>query len=362
MSKAADVVARLREAAAAERLDPAAFLGLIRDVFRTAGLSDADATTAAEVAVYGSMHGTDAHGAVQLPLYITGLLDGTIKSRPDYKISGNLPCCAVIDADHALGLVVSCKAMAMAIERAKTDGLGAVAVRNSSHFAGAGYYCDLAAKQNLVGFAFTNASPAIAPTGSKQALLGTNPIGVSFPRGAKDPIIADFATAVVARSRVRAMLALGQTTVPEGWALDAEGKPTTDAAQAVKGSILPIGGPKGYALALMVELLCTALSDCEPGFQITYENVVKRPSTIGQFFLALNPAGFVDQAAYEKRINHVADVIETAAPIEVRSPPRLPGARAEAVNRAFQKDGFLVSDNHRHALRAVADLFEKRGL
>ena len=110
-----------------------------------------------------------------MPLYITGLLDGTIKSAPNIKTTNNLPCCLVMDADNALGLVVSRHAIDAAIDLAKKYGLGAVAVRNSSHFGGAGYYSDRAAQQGLIGFAFTNASPAIAPTGSKEALLGTNP-------------------------------------------------------------------------------------------------------------------------------------------------------------------------------------------
>ena len=140
----------------------------------------------------------------------------------------------------------------------------------------------------------------------------------------------DMATSVVARSRIRAMLALGVKELPDGWALDPDGKPTNDPAIAVKGSVLPIGGPKGYALSLMVELLCSALSDGEPGFQVTYENVVKRPSTISQFFFAMNPQGFVGLDAYGKRAAHIAGKLKSAKPID--------GApRAAAAGRAQRK-------------------------
>ena len=297
---------------------------------------------------------------MQLPLYITGLLDGTIKSTPNVMTTSNLPCCVVMDADNALGLVISHDAIDAAIELAKKYGLGAVAVRNSSHFGGAGYFSERAAKQGLIGFAFTNASPAIAPTGSKEALLGTNPIGAAFPLPDAEPIVADMATSVVARSRIRAMLALGQKTMPEGWALDPDGKPTTDPAVAVKGSVLPIGGPKGYALSLMVELLCSALSDCEPGFQVTYENVVKRPSTISQFFFAMNPEGFVGLDRYGKRAAHIADKLRSAKPIEGAAPPRLPGARSAEIERSNRAEGLAMFDNLRHALKLVADMIEKR--
>jgi LDH2 family malate/lactate/ureidoglycolate dehydrogenase len=357
---ASTIAQRLKAATAAERMSAADFIALLRDTFSYAGLSREDAEIAADVAAYGTLHGSDAHGAVQMPLYITGLLDGTIKSRPNMATGGALPCCKVIDADNALGLVVGVRAMDAVIAMTKQYGMGAVAVRNSSHFGGAGYFSEHAAKHGLIGFAFTNASKAIAPTGSKEALLGTNPIGAAFPLPNEEPLVIDLATSIVARSRIRYMLALGQKTIPEGWALDPDGKPTTDPAIAVKGSVLPIGGPKGYALSLMVELLCSALSDCEPGFQVTYENVVKRPSTISQFFFAMNPEGFAGLDAYGKRAAHIAETCKNAQPIEGEPPPRLPGARGQAVAAKYRAEGLPISDNLRHALNTVAGMIEKR--
>jgi LDH2 family malate/lactate/ureidoglycolate dehydrogenase len=265
-----------------------------------------------------------------------------------------------MDADNALGLVMGCRAMDAVIDLTKRYGMGAAAVRNSSHFGGAGYFSERAARQGLIGFAFTNASKAIAPTGSKEALLGTNPIGAAFPLPDDKPIVMDMATSIVARSRIRAMLALGQKSIPDGWALDPDGKPTTDPAIAVKGSVLPIGGPKGYALSLMVELLCSALSDGEPGFQVTYENVVKRPSTISQFFFAMNPEGFVGLDAYGKRAAYIANTLKKAQPIDGEPPPRLPGARAEAVNVKNRAEGLALFDALRHALNTVATAIEQR--
>ena len=129
---------------------------------------------------------------------------------------------------------------------------------------------------------------------------------------------------------------------------------------AVKGSVLPIGGAKGYALSLIVELLCSALSDCEPGFQVTYENVVKRPSTISQFFLAMNPEGFIGFDRYSKRAADIADRVKNAKPIDGAAPPRLPGARSAHIDRKNRAEGLVMFDNLRHALRLVADLIEKR--
>jgi LDH2 family malate/lactate/ureidoglycolate dehydrogenase len=353
------LAARLRQIAGADRVAPTDLAALASDVFASCGVPREDADIAAEVAVWAQMHGSDSHGAVHLPLYTRGLIDGTIKSKPKFEAVKPLPCCVVLDADHGLGLVASRRAIDMAVEIAKVQGLGAVAVRRSSHFGAAGYYADRAAEHGIIGLAFTNAMPAIAPTGGTEGLFGTNPIGVGFPVPGTEPIIADMATAMVARSRIRHALAAGQKSIPEGWALDPQGRPTTDPAVAVKGSLLPIGGPKGYALSLMVEILCSALADGEPGFQVTYENMVKRPSNISQFFLALNPDGFAGSKRYGERVAHIADVVGKAKAMEGEAPPRLPGARGQAVERKAEKEGITMFDNLRAALKNVAGMIEE---
>jgi (2R)-3-sulfolactate dehydrogenase (NADP+) len=164
----------------------------------------------------------------------------------------------------------------------------------------------------------------------------------------------------VARSRIRHALAAGEKIIPEGWALDPTGRPTTDPAVAVKGSLLPIGGPKGYALSLMVEILCSALSDGEPGFQVTYENMVKRPSNISQFFLVLNPAAFAGNERYGARVAHIADVVRQAKPMEGGTPPRLPGARGHAIKSKAATEGIAMFGNLRSALNNVAGMLETR--
>jgi LDH2 family malate/lactate/ureidoglycolate dehydrogenase len=355
-----DLANRFRRASTASHIAPEDLFALARDAFLLCGVGQTDAETAAEIALYAQLHGSDSHGVVHLPLYMTGLLDGTINKAPKFVTTSGLPCCVVIDADRGLGLLASRHAIDRTIELAKRHGLGAAAVRNSSHFGVAGYYADRAAEQGLIGFAFTNASPAIAPTGAKEALLGTNPIGAAFPLPEDDSIVVDMATAVVARSRIRHMLALGHKTIPEGWALDPDGRPTIDIETALKGSLQAIGGPKGYALSLMVELLCSALSDGQPGFDVTYENVVKRPSGICQFFLVLNPDGFAGFDAYSARAGHIAERLRNAAPMTESSPPRLPGARGHAINRRSRAEGIAMFDSLRHALKTVADLIEKR--
>jgi len=358
MADIALLAERLREFAASEHVKPEKLSRLVSDTFEHCGVPHEDAAIGAEVALWAQLHGSDSHGVVHLPLYVRGLLDRTIKARPAFTTTQAMSCCAVLDADNGLGLVASRRAIDMAIGIARQFGLGAVSIRNSSHFGAAGYYADRAAEHGLIGIALTNAMPAIAPTGGTEGLLGTNPIGVAFPVPGADPVIADMATAVVARSRIRHALAAGQKTIPEGWALDPSGRPTIDPAVAVKGSLLPIGGPKGYALALMVEILCSALSGGEPGFQVTYENMVKRPSNICQFFLVLNPDGFAGSERYGARVTHIAEVIGKAKAMEGEAPPRLPGARGHAVKRKVAAEGIAMFGNLRSALNNVAGMLE----
>lgn len=352
----------LRTFAAAERVPYPQFLAAVTALFARVGLTEADAASAAEVALYPQLTGSDSHGVVTMPLYLTGLLDNTIKPGAQFAVHrDDGRAAAVIDADNGLGLLAGRQALDMACDMAKDFGLGAVAVRNSSHFGAAGYYADRAAGLGLIGLAFSNAAPAIAPTDGVQALLGTNPIGAGIPLDGRAPIVLDMATSMAARSRIRQSLVNGET-IPEGWAIDADGFPTTDPAAAIAGSVLPIGGPKGYGLALLVELLCSGLADGEPGLDITYENVVKRPSRTSHFFLAIDAEAFAGSASFDRRARHLAAVIEGSKGRAGGPPPRLPGARAQASRGARLEQGIPLQQNLRAALNQSADILERYGV
>ena len=349
------ITARLESAASAKSLAPAELTTLAKDVFVACGVPDADAATAAEIAVYAQLRGSDSHGAIHLPLYVTGLIDKTIKARPAFKWSGNLAATNVLDADNGLGLIAGHRAIDVAIGLARQLGLGAVAVRNSSHYGVAGYYADRAAEQGLIGLSFSNAMPAMAPHGATEARLGTNPIAAAFPVPGEDTIVLDMATTTVARSRIRHAKSQGHP-IPADWALDPEGRPTTDPDQAIKGTVQPIGGPKGFGLGLMVEMLCSALSDGQPGFDVTYENMVKRPSGISQFFLVMNPAGFAGSEPFGARAKHLAAGVRSAKPIAGSAAPRLPGARGHEVERRARSEGIQVTPILCSALQQTAKL------
>src|SRR6185312_1884543 len=155
MANIAELTSRLRALAGAEAVNPAELSQLVSDVFEFCGVEQPDAAVAAEVALWAQLHGSDSHGVVHLPLYVRGLLDRTIKARPAISTTHAMACCAVVDADHGLGLVASRRSVDMAIEMAAQHGLGAVAIRRSSHFGAAGYYADRAAERGMIGLAFS---------------------------------------------------------------------------------------------------------------------------------------------------------------------------------------------------------------
>jgi LDH2 family malate/lactate/ureidoglycolate dehydrogenase len=356
-----DIKSRAASIAAAGQVSASDLAALAFDMFAAAGVSTDDSRIATDAVMWASLRGIESHGAVHMPLYLVGLLDKTIKSAPHITYEGNLPACRAMDADNGLGLVACTHALNAAIELARTFGLGAVSVRNSSHFGAAGYYAELAARHGMVAMAFSNASPALAPPGSREAKLGTNPIAAAFPVPDAEPIVMDMATTVVARSRIRQAKALGKP-IPADWAFDSEGNPTTDPAKAVEGTLQAIGGPKGFGLSLMVELFCSALSDGTPGFDVNYENFVKRPSRISQFFIVMNPEGFAGSAQYGARARHIADGLLGAKRIDEAVAPRLPGARGHRTRTAYERDGIPVKEALGNALKQAAELLVARQL
>lgn len=240
-------------------------------IFQAIGCLEGDARLAADVLLSADLRGVDSHGVARLPGYVRLYDLGRLNPQPDIKVVHESPSTAVIDGDRGLGLVVGPWAMRVAIEKAKTAGTGWVAVRNSNHFGIAGYHAMLALPYDMIGQAMTHAAPLVAPTFSLDKLLGTNPIAVAVPALTEPPFVADFASTAVAYGKLEILQRKGQS-IPEGWAQDANGQPTTD-AYAVKngGALLPLGSDrehgshKGYGLGAIVDIFSGVLSGANYG-------------------------------------------------------------------------------------------------
>jgi LDH2 family malate/lactate/ureidoglycolate dehydrogenase len=277
------------------------------DVLAGVGVPREEAEIAADVLITSDLRGIESHGLGRLKMYYDRIRAGTVAATAPFEVVRELAATAVVDAHYGLGLVAGPRAMRLAIEKARVYGLGAVAVRRSTHFGIDGYYPLMAVKEGMIGMSFTNARPSIAPTFGVKPMLGTNPIAFGAPTDEVCPFLYDAATSITQRGKIEVANRVGKH-VPEGWVIDRDCDPVTDPAAILQGfdrgtnALLPLGGPgellagyKGYGLAVMVEILSSALQSGAflygvSGFDPQGNRI---PLEVGHFFLAMNVEAFV---------------------------------------------------------------------
>ena len=314
------------------------------NILRLAGMSAANAQIMARGLTYAQEAGINSHGLAHLAAYIAGFESGALNANPQFQVITTLPATAILEADQAPGVLAGQVACDDAVRRAAAVGIGAVSVRNSSHFGAASAFVDRMVSQGMVGLVLSNASPTVAPRGAKTALFGTNPIACGFPNADGAPIILDLATTAGSRARIRKAAAEGEQ-IPEHWALDLDGLPTTNPKAALKGTMQALGGEKGTVLSLMVELICVALSGGKPGrHALPPQEPSDAPRNISHFFLALNPDGYGASGSVAKRVADIAQSITSAPPTTRGIAPRLPGQRAADHRAKAQTQGIVVSE------------------
>ncbi len=282
-----------------------------RDVFVGLGVPPRDAHVVADALVRANLEGTDSHGVSRLAVYAQRMREGRISAAPQVSVE-RAGCVLQVDGDNGLGQVASYRALEAALPVVEEAGIVAVTVRNSNHFGTAAYYCQMACRRNLALIATTNSPPGIAPWGGREPYFGTNPIAFGFPTRREPPVIVDMSSSVVARGRIILAAAQGQE-IPEGWATDEEGKVTVDAAAALRGAVLPLGGAKGYALALAVEVLSGVLSGSAFGPQVN--NLYKDgdpPANVGHCFFLLDVSCLMPLEEYRARMERFLEEIKAA--------------------------------------------------
>jgi L-2-hydroxycarboxylate dehydrogenase (NAD+) len=240
-------------------------------IFLKIGCSEPDAGTATRSLLSADLRGVDSHGVARLSGYIRLWEAARVNAKPHLQIIHETPSTAVVDGDRGLGLVVAPFAMQVAIEKAKAVGTGWVSVKNSNHFGIAGHHAMMALEHDMIGIAMTNASALVAPTFSKERMLGTNPIAVAIPAGEQPAFVADFATTTAANGKLE-ILQRKNEAMPLGWAITKEGQPSVNANEIKNGgSLLPLGGDKehgshkGYALGAIVDIFSAILSGANYG-------------------------------------------------------------------------------------------------
>lgn len=286
----------------------------------------ADAEVIAECLVSADLRGVSTHGIVRLPGYLERLRRGLIAARPQLTVRRVTAASAQVDGDNGFGFVVACRAVDVAVELAHGAGIGAVSVRRSTHFGMAAAYALRGVRSGMVTIVMTNSSPAMPPFGGSRPLLGTGPLAVGVPGGARSQdFVLDMSPAVAARGKIRLAAQRGEQ-IPAGYALTAEGMPTTDPWQALDGVLLPMGGPKGSGLALTIDILCGVLTGAAFAGDVgdQYQDY-DRPQNVGHFVLAMRPDLFVSLDDYRDRMDTLADRVHHNPPMAGTDAVLMPG-------------------------------------
>lgn len=262
-----------------------------------AGSDPAEAVVVANNLIGANLRGIDSHGLVRLPVYVERMRRGVIDTPAHVTIARQMPAAALLDGGNGWGAVVGRQGMEMAISMAAANGVGVVTVVNSNHFGYAAHYGEMALARDMIAIVTTNATPLMIPTGGREVALGTNPICICAPAGQEPPFVFDGATTVVARGKITVAAKKG-LRIPTNWGVDAQGHPTDDPA-AVTG-LSPLGGYKGYDLAVAVDILSGVLGGGPFGQYIGVLGAAEGPQRVGHFFLALNIEAFRDIAGFKQ--------------------------------------------------------------
>ncbi len=334
-------------------------------VLEVAGVLSDDAALAADVLLAADLRGIDSHGVARLRGYFGALRSGQINATPELRVVRETLTTATVDADNGLGLVVGPWANEIAMDKALDAGSGWVAVRNSNHFGIAGYYVLQALDRDLIGWAMTNSSALVAPIFGTGRMLGTNPLAIAFPGREEPPIVIDLATSVVAFGKIEIARRMG-LPIPQGWAIDAAGRPTTD-PEAVydDGALLPVGstrelgGHKGYALSMMVDVLSAVLSGANwgpfaPAFVIDQTPAGSVGAGIGHFFGALRIDGFIDPDEFKRQVDHLVRTFRASPAAPDTNGPLVPGDPERLAEVARRRDGIPLIASVAADLEALA--------
>ena len=342
-------------------------VGFVQRVLETIGCSASDAHTAAIALVTADLRGIDSHGVARLQGYLRLKEAGRVNVRPNIQVVHETPSTAVIDGDAGLGLVVAPHAMRVAIQKARNCGTGWVSVRNSNHFGIAGYHAMLALEEDMIGIAMTNASALVAPTFSKEKMLGTNPIAVAIPAGEQPPFVADFATTTAANGKLE-LLQRKNAPTPDGWVQDVDGQSSNDAHILKKqGALLPLGGDrehgshKGYALGSIVDIFSAVFSGASYGpWAPPFPAYIAMPEHmpgkgLGHFFGAMRIDAFRPAAEFKAHMDNWINRFRSAEPISGFDQVLIPGDPERIIAAERLEQGIPVHEEVEKDLATIAD-------
>ena len=297
-----------------------------------------DAEIVAEVLVNANLRGIESHGIGMMTTYANRFSRIQTSKR---TILNETPTSALVDGGDTMGMPTSVFAMEKAIELAKKSGVGIVSVRNSDHHGAAAYYALMALKEDMIGIAMTNAGKRLAPWGGLDAILGNNPLAIAAPAN-KLPVVLDMANSAVAFQKI-VLYAREGLPLPEGWAMDAQGEPTTNADAALKGLLMPVGGYKGVGLTVMVDVLSGILSQNGVSESVADNDDYDKPRKIGHLFMAIRISNFVDPKKFRNDMDAFIDRLHNVRKKEGVDKIYVPGEIEHYKELECTKNGFTLS-------------------
>lgn len=336
------------------RIDHAALTALSIQALTRVGLSEADATHTAEILIAGDMMGIPTHGVVRLDSYIERLGNGAVDPHAVPEVDIRAPSLALVDGHNALGTVVGHRAVEVALDMVKDTGMAYVGCRASNHLGALAPYALKACNAGYVMLAGTSASTTMPPWGGAEARIGNNPMCFAAPCPSGPHFILDMAMSVAARGKIRAAHVEGRS-IPAGWATDADGRPTTDPAQALDGFLLAVGGHKGSGLSMAVDILSGVMSGARFLTGISsWSDAMDAPQQLGHFFVLIDPSRLIGVEKYMAAMATFSEIVHSTPPADADTPVILPGEREQTLVAQAMQDGVLVKDKVLANIRALA--------
>lgn len=327
----------------------------ISDVLKKSGLSDENAFTVADSLVSANLRGIDSHGVTRLPIYVKRLKTGAVNPNPNVQVVEESNSTLLIDGDDGMGQIVAAKAIEIGIEKAKKNGAVYIGVKKSTHFGTGAYFVQKAVENNLIAYAMSNAPSTMAPWGGIEPYFGTNPYAFGVPAGKNKPIIFDMATSVVARGKIISAEQKGDD-IPRGWAIDKNGRPTTNAKEALEGSVLPFAGPKGYAISLMIDIMSGVLTGA--GFGPHINNIYgdfDKPQNVGHFFQLIDVNRMMPMELFKERVDQMIDEIKSSPKAEGVEEIFLPGEIELNIEQERLTNGINLGKEVFEAIKQVGE-------
>ncbi|GAB0135783.1 hypothetical protein EsDP_00004108 [Epichloe bromicola] len=336
---------------------------LAADILEGNGVPTGNAGLVAKCLVAADLRGVDTHGINRIPSYIERIRRGVLDPSAQPEVSQVTPVVAHVDGRNGFGFVAAQMAMAAAVESAKTYGIGMASVKRSNHFGMSAWLVRQALDANMMSLVFTNSSPALPPHGGRGRLMGASPIACGAPGGtaAMPDFILDMAPSVAARGKIYKARRRGDR-IPLGWALDAQGRPTDDPEAALGGVMLPMGGPKGSALSVMMDVFSGVLSGSAFAGHVTGPYDPSRPADVGHFLVAVRPDLFMDLEEFRDRMRYLYERVVGAEKAAGVDRIYFPGEMEQLTERDRAKTGIPLVQAEIEALNAEAQRVSVRPL